>query len=326
MAAAACRTCPKTRPRCPPTQEMKTFYMPPGYHVELVASEPLIQDPILMDWDFQGRLWVIEMPAFIPDLGPKHDRDPICDIVVLEDTNNDGKMDKRTVFADHLVLPRTMKILDHGVLVAEPPNLWLMRDTNGDLKADTKELVTDTFGDRAASVEHNANSLFWAMDNWMYTSEHTKYYRMKNGKFEVASTLPRGQWGVTQDDDGHIFRNTNSQALNVDLDFDALLPAQSEHGADARHVRIARRRDAGPERDVAGATESRRESRVSERAASPGWDARDIHRGQLADRVPRRSASRRVVRQRVSRRAVGQPGEPRHPERRRNDDARQTRI
>ena len=204
-------------PPLSPEAAMKTFYMPPGYHLELVASEPLVQDPIFMDWDFQGRLWVIEMPSFIPDLGPKHDRDPVCDIVILEDTNNDGKMDKRTVFADKLILPRTIKIIDRGVLVAEPPNLWLMRDTNGDLKADTKELLTDTFGDRAASVEHNANSLFWAMDNWMYTSEHTKYYRLKNGKLEVAPTLPRGQWGATQDDVGHIFRNTNSQALNVDL-------------------------------------------------------------------------------------------------------------
>jgi mono/diheme cytochrome c family protein/glucose/arabinose dehydrogenase len=204
-------------PPLSPEAAMKTFYLPPGYHVELVASEPLVQDPIFMDWDFQGRLWVIEMPAFIPDLGPKHDRDPVCDIVVLEDTNNDGKMDKRTVFADHLILPRTIKIIDHGVLVAEPPNLWLMRDTNGDLRVDTKDLLTDTFGDRDASVEHNANSLFWALDNWMYTSEHTKYYRLKNGKLEVAPTLPRGQWGVTQDDVGHIFRNTNSQALNVDL-------------------------------------------------------------------------------------------------------------
>ena len=204
-------------PPLSPEAAMKTFYMPPGYHLELVASEPLVQDPIFIDWDFQGRLWVIEMPAFIPDLGPKHDRDPVCDIVILEDTNNDGKMDKRTVFADKLILPRTIKIINGGVLVAEPPNLWLMRDTNGDLKADTKELLTDTFGDRNASVEHNANSLFWALDNWMYTSEHTKYYRLKNGKLEVAPTLPRGQWGATQDDVGHIFRNTNSQALNVDL-------------------------------------------------------------------------------------------------------------
>src|SRR4029453_4345539 len=134
-------------------------------------------------------------------------------------TNNDGKMDKRTVFADKLILPPTIKEIERGelatdapplwwrrattgALIAGPPNLWVMRDTNGDLKEDTKELLTDPFGDRDASVEHNANSLFWALDNWMYTSEHTKYYRLKNGKLEVAPTLPRGQWGVTQDDVG----------------------------------------------------------------------------------------------------------------------------
>ena len=90
---------------------------------------------------------------------------------MLEDTNDDGRMDKRTVFAEGLVLPRALKVLAHGVLVGEPPNLWLMRDTNGDLKADTKDLVTDKYGSRDANVEHNANSLTWALDNWMYTSE-----------------------------------------------------------------------------------------------------------------------------------------------------------
>ena len=69
-------------------------------------------------------------------------REPINRVVVLEDTDGDGVMDKRTVFADKLVLPRALKVLDHGVLVGEPPNLWLMKDTNGDLKADTKELVS----------------------------------------------------------------------------------------------------------------------------------------------------------------------------------------
>src|SRR6476659_193249 len=51
-----------------PTEALKTFYMPPGYHLELVASEPLIQDPIVMDWDLQGRIWAVEMPGFVPDL------------------------------------------------------------------------------------------------------------------------------------------------------------------------------------------------------------------------------------------------------------------
>jgi mono/diheme cytochrome c family protein len=196
---------------------MKTFYMAPGYHVELVASEPMIQDPVLVDWDPEGRMWAIEMAGYMLDIQATREHDPLGRIVVLEDTNGDGVMDKRTVFFDGLVLPRALKVLDHGVLVGEPPNLWLMKDTNGDLKADTKELVTDTYGRLDANVEHNANSLMWAMDNWMYTSEVDMYLRLRNGKFEVRKTLSRGQWGASQDDVGHVFRNTNSSALHVDL-------------------------------------------------------------------------------------------------------------
>jgi mono/diheme cytochrome c family protein len=126
-------------------------------------------------------------------------------------------MDKRTVFADKLVLPRALKVLDQGVLVGEPPNLWLMKDTDGDLKADTRDLVSDTYGRPAASIEHNANSLFWAMDNIIYTSEGDFHLRLKNGKIEMIPTLPRGQWGATQDDAGRVFRNVNDAPLFADF-------------------------------------------------------------------------------------------------------------
>ena len=112
---------------------------------------------------------------------------------------------------------RALKVLDKGVLVGEPPNLWFMQDTNGDLKADTKDLVTDTFGRREANVEHNANTLLWALDNWMHTSEADTFLRLKNGKFEVRRTLARGQWGASQNDMGRVFRNSNESALHVDL-------------------------------------------------------------------------------------------------------------
>ena len=89
--------------------------------------------------------------------------------MVLEDTNDDGKMDKRTIFADKLVMPRAIKVLDKGVPDRGiPPNLWYLQDTDGDLKADTKEKVVDTYG-RGGNVEHDANSLMWAMDNIMYS-------------------------------------------------------------------------------------------------------------------------------------------------------------
>jgi mono/diheme cytochrome c family protein/glucose/arabinose dehydrogenase/HEAT repeat protein len=199
-------------------EALKTFYMPPGYRLDLVASEPLIQDPIAIDWDPDGRLWAVEMPAFVPDLQtPEPDFDPIGKIVVLEDTNRDGKMDKRTVFADGLVLARSLKVLDAGVLVAEPPNVWLMKDTNGDLKMDKKELVTDQYGRREARVEQNANGFYWGLDNWMHTAESDVMLRFKDGKFEVRKTLARGEWGLTHDDAGRIYRNTNESILHADL-------------------------------------------------------------------------------------------------------------
>ena len=223
-------------PPISPEEALKRFYMPPGYRVELVASEPLIQDPVMIDWDGDGRMWVVEMPGYMPDINAKGEHEPIGKIVVLEDTNNDGRMDKRTVFQDGLVLARWLKVLDRGVLVAEPPNLWLLQDTDGDLRADRKELVTKEYGRREGNVEHNANSLLWALDNNIYTSEVDIDLRLKDGKFDVRKTLTRGQWGITQDDAGRIFRNTNESALHVDVMPDALLHAALESSAHARQL------------------------------------------------------------------------------------------
>jgi mono/diheme cytochrome c family protein len=211
------QTVPDESPALSPADEMKTFFLPPGYHVELVASEPMVQDPVWIDWDADGRLWVVEMLGYMHDLPATGERDAVGRISVLEDTNHDGKMDKKTVFMDGLVLPRTVKVLEHGVLIGEPPHLWLARDTNGDLKADTKEPVCDCYGQAMGNVEHNANGLLWALDNWMHTSETDVFFRLKNGKIETRKTLSRGQWGASQDDFGHIYRNSNESALHVDL-------------------------------------------------------------------------------------------------------------
>jgi glucose/arabinose dehydrogenase len=191
--------------------------MPPGYQVELVASEPLVQEPVAFDWDTSGRLWVVEMPGWMPDITAKGEHDPIGRVVVLEDENGDGRMDKRTIFAEGLVLARSVKVLDRGVLVGEPPNVWFMQDTDGDLRMDNKQLVTDQYGDRDIDPQNNANGFMWALDNRMYTAGQADIHlRYTNGGFEVEKTLRRGEWGVTQDDAGRIYRNTNESALHVD--------------------------------------------------------------------------------------------------------------
>jgi mono/diheme cytochrome c family protein/glucose/arabinose dehydrogenase len=200
-----------------PEQSLKTVVMPPGYRLELVAAEPLVQDPVAMEFGPDGRMWIVEMPGFMPDESGQDSRAPSGRIVALEDTNDDGRMDKRTVFLDGLILPRALKVLENGVLVGEPPNLWLARDTNGDGKADTKEKLHDQYGRLEGNLEHNANSLLWAMDNWIYTSEHDWFYRLKGNKVEARQTLNRGQWGITMDDVGRVYRNWNEQPLFADV-------------------------------------------------------------------------------------------------------------
>jgi mono/diheme cytochrome c family protein len=206
-----------TTPPLSPADEMKTFRLPAGFRVELVASEPLVEEPVLIDFDPDGRLWVLEMRGYMQDLPATNETAPVGRVSVLEDRDGDGRMDKKTVFLDGLVQPRALKVLDRGVLVAEPPHLWFARDTNGDLRADTKDEVSNAYGRADANAEHNANSLLWALDNWMHTSEGDIYLRYKGGKFEVRKTLSRGQWGASQDDAGRIYRNSNESVLHVDI-------------------------------------------------------------------------------------------------------------
>ena len=182
-----------------------------------MASEPLVQDPVAIDFDADGRMYVVEMRGYMPNLEGTGEDVPKGRIVVLQDTNDDGKMDKSTVFLDSLVLPRSVKVMEHGVLVATTPQLWYAKDTNGDLRADSKELVRDDYGNLESNPEHNANTPFWGIDNWIHNANFEGEFRLRGDHFDCRPTASIGQWGVTQDQYGRLYRNSNEDPLHVDL-------------------------------------------------------------------------------------------------------------
>ncbi len=198
-------------------QEMKTFKIVPGFHVELVASDPLVHNPVAMAFGPDGRIWVVEMSGFMPNPDGVGEDAKVGSIVVLEDTDGDGRMDKRTVFLAGLVMPRALALVADGVLVGEPTHLWFCRDTNGDGISDEKTEVAADYG-VTTNPEHTANGLYHALDNWIYSANHTTRFRYEGkGRFTREPTAPRGQWGITQDDTGRLFYNDNSYPLRADL-------------------------------------------------------------------------------------------------------------
>src|SRR4249920_3735808 len=99
-----------------PEESMKKVQLPPGFHLELVASEPMVQEPVALAWDGNGKMYVVEMNTFMKDANATGEYEPTSRIKLLEDTNGDGKMDKSTVFVDSLVLPRTILAVGHQLL------------------------------------------------------------------------------------------------------------------------------------------------------------------------------------------------------------------
>ena len=199
-------------------ESLKRFALPDGYRIELVAAEPLVHDPVAIDFDADGRMYVVEMRGYMPNLAGEGEDQPVGRIVVVEDRDDDGRMDTVTTFLDSLVLPRAVKVLEHGVLVGAPPNLWLVRDTTGDLRSDTRVLVRDDYGSTEDNPEHSANGLLWGIDNWIHNANYAGQLRLRgDGSFDFRATPSQGQWGVSADEYGRLYRNSNEDPLRTDL-------------------------------------------------------------------------------------------------------------
>jgi putative membrane-bound dehydrogenase-like protein len=199
-----------------------------GFQVELVAAEPLVQDPVAFEWGADGKLWVVEMadyPRGVDGRGKPGGR-----VKFLEDTKGDGRYDKATLFLDHLNYPNGVLPWGKGVLVTAAPDILYAEDTNGDGRADLRQVLYHGFSE--GNQQHRVNGLVRGLDRWIYcangqdsrgsvTSTKTGQSTRVGGRDilirpqtgEIDTELGASQFLRSRNDWGDWFGNDNTNPL-----------------------------------------------------------------------------------------------------------------
>jgi putative membrane-bound dehydrogenase-like protein len=224
------------QPDCEPLstiEAIRSIHLPEGYRVELVAAEPQLFDPVAFDWDEAGRLWVVEMadyPLGIDGAGKAGGR-----IRVLQDVDGDGDYEQSTLFADNLSFPNGILTWRDGVLVTAAPEILFLRDSDGDGRADQREVLLTGFNE--GNQQLRVNGLRWGLDGWVYCANgghHAGYgaqtqvrslrsgkamtigsrdfrFQPETGELELESGP--SQFGRNRDAWGHWFGTQNANPL-----------------------------------------------------------------------------------------------------------------
>ena len=196
-----------------PKFSLENYTIEDGFDLSIVASEPFLKAPVSMDFDNKGRMWVVEMIGYMPNLEGIGEEEPNGRISILEDLDKDGVVDHAKVFLDKLVLPRALAHVYGGLLYVDGPKLWFV-DIKND-KPGKKTLVDPVYAE-GGNVEHSSNGLMMNIDNWIYNANLNFRYQRKNGKWLKEPTTYRGQWGITKDNFGRLYFNDNSTNIKGD--------------------------------------------------------------------------------------------------------------
>ncbi len=196
----------------------KGFAVEEGFRVELVAAEPMVHDPVALVFDGNGRIWVAEMRGYMPDIDGKTELETYGRISVLEDTDDDGMIDKHTVFLEKVLLPRAVCLIDadRTLLFSDNSSLYEVEikiDGEGNITSG-KQILVDKDYAKGGNPEHKSNGLLHGLDNWIYSAASSIRYRKVDGKWLKEKTDRRGQWGIDQDDYGRLFTNTNPNLVS----------------------------------------------------------------------------------------------------------------
>jgi len=222
--------------------EQKAFVIPEGFEINLWAAEPMLRKPVQMNWDAQGRLWVVCSTTY-PQIKPGEEA--IDQIVVLEDTNNDGRADKSTLFADDLHIPTALIPADGGCYVANSTEILFLKDTDGDGKADVRQVVLSGFG--TEDTHHLVHTLRFSPEGLLnfnqsiYIHSHieTPYgvrrlmgggvwqYRPESRRLQVFAKGLINPWGLEYDRYGQSFATDGAGSEGINYLFPGAVFATS---------------------------------------------------------------------------------------------------
>ena len=210
-----------------PEETLASISTSPDVAVELVAAEPLIQDPVAFDWDVDGSLWVAEMRDYPNGMDGKGA--PGGRVKHLVDTDRDGTFDKATLFLDDLPFPTGVKVWRDGILITSAPNILLAKDSDGDGRADTTQILYSGFGE--GNQQHRVNGLTWGMDGWLYVANGDsggsivstatnkrveiggRDLRINPDNGDVEAIAGQTQFGRCVDEHGNWFGGNNSSPI-----------------------------------------------------------------------------------------------------------------
>lgn len=275
---AACTSRTAGPPGRTPADGLKSIVIDPAWKIELYAAEPMIADPVAMEIDEEGRVYVVQNSGYPLDTEHK-----LGKIWLLEDTTGDGKPDKSTLFAAGLTLPTGVMRWKKGILVTDAPNVWYMEDSNGDGKADIRKPLLTGFA--FSNPQHTVNSPVFGLDNWIYLAHEgfanavvyaekfgdrgsdirfadtkdgpsvkneRRNVRFRPDSLRIETTSSTSQFGIAFDDYGHLLTSNNSNharqeviaarylARNPDLMTGSSMQDVSDHGTAAQVFSIVK--------------------------------------------------------------------------------------
>lgn len=210
-----------------PKAAIQSMRVRPGFTIELMAHEPLVMDPVAFQWGPDGKLWVAEMADYPNGMDGRGQ--PGGRIRFLEDTDDDGQYDQSTLFLDGVSFPSGVHPWKNGVLVSAAPDIFFAADTDGDGKADVREMLYTGFGE--GNQQHRVNGFTWGLDGWLYLANgdsggtirstrtgqtldiRGRDLRIQPETGEMEALSGQTQFGRARDDFGHWFGNNNSRPL-----------------------------------------------------------------------------------------------------------------